>query len=231
VTLTEELLDKYFAESLDRLWASYSADVGLNVRNAQEKGLANILRTVLVTPSKRLIRKETLDHAQIYPIVQKFLQRQGSEKLLGSLKQFTNRYKKDESLRNTVKDILLVEQQIDNAMAPRKRFEELIQKLYSGNKKVKFSDKSITVQDLSGNEIGLSTLSSGEKHLIRLFVESLIVDECTILIDEPEISLHVDWQADLIPFLQTLNSRAQYILATHSPEIMSTIPDKRIFAL
>jgi hypothetical protein len=69
--------------------------------------------------------------------------------------------------------------------------------MYSGNKKVSFGDKSIIVEDANGKQIGLASLSSGEKHLIELFVEILLGRESSILIDEPEISIHVDWQREL----------------------------------
>ena len=42
-----------------------------------------------------------------------------------------------------------------------------------------------------------------------------------LFIDEPEISLHVSWQQQLIEAIRTLNSRCQIILATHSPGIFA----------
>ena len=53
----------------------------------------------------------------------------------------------------------------------------------------------------------------------------------TILIDEPELSMHIDWQHDLIESLSRLNGQAQFILATHSPEIMAELDDSKIFRL
>ncbi len=103
--------------------------------------------------------------------------------------------------------------------------------MYTGNKTVSFDDKSIVVKDANGIRIGLSSLSSGEKHLIQLFIECLLAEESSILIDEPEISIHVDWQRELVAAFRTLNPEAQFILATHSPEVMGEINDERIFAL
>jgi predicted ATP-dependent endonuclease of OLD family len=58
-----------------------------------------------------------------------------------------------------------------------------------------------------------------------------LAGESSLLIDEPEISMHIDWQQELISAMTTLNSSAQIILATHSPEIMADVDDDRIFRL
>jgi ABC-type cobalamin/Fe3+-siderophores transport system ATPase subunit len=83
-------------------------------------------------------------------------------------------------------------------------------------------------------------LSSGYVQKIRLLltVAQEAEDNCLILIDEPEISLHVTWQAELPKlFRSTLSSltRCALVVATHSPVIISnttqeldfiyTIPD------
>lgn len=83
-------------------------------------------------------------------------------------------------------------------------------------------------------------LSSGYVQKIRLLltVAQEAEDNCLILIDEPEISLHVTWQAELPKlFRSTISSltRCALVVATHSPVIISnttqeldfiyTIPD------
>lgn len=42
----------------------------------------------------------------------------------------------------------------------------------------------------------------------------------TIFMDEPEISLHVEWQQRLISLVRELNPNAQIILTTHSPAVI-----------
>lgn len=70
-------------------------------------------------------------------------------------------------------------------------------------------------------EIKLSRLSSGEKQLLILFIESLLQRErpFVFLADEPELSLHISWQRKIITAIRSLNPNAQIIVATHSPEI------------
>jgi hypothetical protein len=213
------------------VWSKYSSNVLLAVRDAQEEGLANILRAVLAGSGSTTPSGKTLDLDRGYESVRRFLERQGSPNALGTPDQFRRRFAQDKSLQNVVRDILKIEQTIDQAMTPQRELERLTQKLYGGGKTVSFGDQAIVVEDSKGKQISLASLSSGEKHLVRLFVESLIAQDNAILIDEPEISLHVDWQRELVADFRTLNSEAQFVLATHSPEIMAEISDDRIFAL
>jgi predicted ATPase len=98
-------------------------------------------------------------------------------------------------------------------------------------KEVQFSDKNIEIETANHIKIELSALSSGEKQLLRIFIETLMAAESTILIDEPELSMHIDWQRSLVPSMSQLNPKAQIILATHSPEVMANLKEECIFRL
>jgi predicted ATPase len=163
--------------------------------------------------------------------VRSFLQRQGSSKILQDIESFAARYENDPTLQDVVQDIDIVEDKIATAMKSRNNLEGLIRKMFTANKEVKFTDNEISVTAKDGARIGLSSLSSGEKHLLRLFVEMLLIGESSMIIDEPELSMHVDWQHDLVGCLRSLNLEAQLILATHSPEIMSDVADSKIFMI
>lgn len=65
-------------------------------------------------------------------------------------------------------------------------------------------------------------LSSGEKQMLIILLTALTEDMLpyVIFMDEPEISLHFDWQKRLIALVQTLNPNAQIILTTHSPAVV-----------
>ncbi|MEG9544940.1 AAA family ATPase [Mannheimia sp. HC-2023] len=69
--------------------------------------------------------------------------------------------------------------------------------------------------------LSLFRLSSGEKQLLILLIETLLQrkNRCIFLADEPEISLHIEWQREIISSVLALNPNAQIIVATHSPEI------------
>ena len=65
-------------------------------------------------------------------------------------------------------------------------------------------------------------LSSGEKQFIIVMLTILLQrnQESILIMDEPEISMHLDWQRNLIQNIQKLNPNCQIILATHSPGII-----------
>lgn len=72
-------------------------------------------------------------------------------------------------------------------------------------------------------KIEVNQLSSGEKQLLLLLLTVLCQDEkpFILLMDEPEISLHLRWQYELIEIIRTLNPNCQVIIATHSPSIFN----------
>lgn len=65
-------------------------------------------------------------------------------------------------------------------------------------------------------------LSSGEKQLLIILIHCLIMGgvENIVFWDEPEISLHIDWQRVLIRKARELNPNGQFIIATHSPSLI-----------
>ena len=69
--------------------------------------------------------------------------------------------------------------------------------------------------------IPLAKLSSGEKQLLILFIEALLQRQqpYIFLADEPELSLHIAWQRNIISAITSINPNAQIIVATHSPEV------------
>ena len=78
--------------------------------------------------------------------------------------------------------------------------------------------------------INIASLSSGEKQLFILLIEALLQNKSPQLFiaDEPELSLHIDWQRKILKSLLELNPKAQIIVATHSPEIASKFPNNII---
>ena len=75
----------------------------------------------------------------------------------------------------------------------------------------------------SDSEISLDKLSSGEKQLLLILFKVFLKEQkpFVLLMDEPEISLHIEWQGKLIEAIRSLNPNCQIILATHSPSIFA----------
>jgi ABC-type cobalamin/Fe3+-siderophores transport system ATPase subunit len=76
-----------------------------------------------------------------------------------------------------------------------------------------------------GDEIPLNRLSSGEQHQLVLFHQLLfgMTDGSLVMIDEPEISLHVAWQEEFLGDVARIakNTGTHFLIATHSPQIVS----------
>ncbi|NER34545.1 MAG: AAA family ATPase [Oscillatoria sp. SIO1A7] len=86
-------------------------------------------------------------------------------------------------------------------------------------------DKGFTFTTHDGNPLAPADLSSGEQHELVMLYELLFKVEpnSLILIDEPELSLHVAWQDKFLKDLQEITKLGNFdvLLATHSPDIIS----------
>ena len=73
--------------------------------------------------------------------------------------------------------------------------------------------------------IPLENLSSGEQHELVLIYQLLfhVQRDSVILIDEPELSLHVKWQRNFLRDIQRITGSRKFdvLLATHSPQIVA----------
>lgn len=66
------------------------------------------------------------------------------------------------------------------------------------------------------------SLSSGEKQILVILLTTLVQDmqHSVLFMDEPEISLHIEWQHQLIGRVRSMNPNVQIILTTHSPAVV-----------
>ncbi len=76
--------------------------------------------------------------------------------------------------------------------------------------------------------IASDKLSAGEKQMLSFLCYNAFSENTVIFIDEPELSLHVDWQRLLLPTLLEQETGNQFFIATHSPFIYAKYPDKEI---
>ena len=105
---------------------------------------------------------------------------------------------------------------------PKTHFQNLVDDLFSetGKKILRQSNEIQFEQD--GDILTPYQLSSGEKQMLVILLTVLVQDNqpCTLFMDEPEISLHVEWQQRLISLIRSLNPNVQIILTTHSPALI-----------
>jgi predicted ATP-dependent endonuclease of OLD family len=202
------------------------------VKKVQEEGLRAALYHSLAIETEASSHP-ILNPNQAYDRVKKFLARQSKSDAasLGPIESFISRYKGDDSLRKVVDNINNVEERIEQSMAPIQKFSETINNLFSRGKKLQTNENGLSVKLDDGAYISPALLSSGEKHLVAILLQAMTIDENSIIIDEPELSMHIDWQHTLADTIIALNPACQLIVASHSPEIMANIPDSKIFKI
>jgi len=88
---------------------------------------------------------------------------------------------------------------------------------------------------LKGNneEILLEDLSHGESRKLGIYIwiKSIVKKDSIVLMDEPDIALHPKWQYELLDDLVKWSKGSQFILATHSPQILSSTYYKNLILL
>lgn len=151
------------------------------------------------------------------------LQRKQFEEIRKRIKNRKNK-QPDQILSAIEDDINTVEQKRDEAMKPFTALEELILKIFH---KKGIELDMITFGD-SINAISSDKLSAGEKQMLSFLCYNTFSKNKVIIIDEPELSLHPDWQRLLIPTLLKQGNNNQFFIATHSPFIYTKYPDKEI---
>jgi predicted ATP-dependent endonuclease of OLD family len=83
-------------------------------------------------------------------------------------------------------------------------------------------DRHLLFEAEDGKLVDMDSFSSGEKQLLVIMLTVLVEnrEHYALLMDEPEISLHIEWQQQLIGLIRKLNPNAQIILSTHSPALI-----------
>ena len=105
---------------------------------------------------------------------------------------------------------------------PKKLFQDIVDSLF------KDTGKTIirTANEISFNQMGEQLLpyqlSAGEKQILAILLTVLVEDNqpYVLFMDEPEISLHFEWQKRLIDLVLQLNPNIQIIMTTHSPAVV-----------
>lgn len=163
------------------------------------------------------------------------------DSLISSLKKLYN--------DDTIKDITYLNYfltQLNSVIQETKEQESKIEKFVAvcdkylssagDSKSLKFDPQSLEVivrDNHTGERISLNDLSSGEKQVISLMATIYLNDSTPkiILIDEPELSLSIDWQRMILPDLNAGENVKQVIAITHSPFIFDNELDPYAIAM
>lgn len=108
------------------------------------------------------------------------------------------------------------------SLKPRDAFVAILNRMLHRKTATVLASGEFEFKTPSGKSLSIFDLSSGEKQLFIILAEALLQREAewTYIADEPELSLHVDWQEVLVDNLRALNPNGQVIFATHSPDIV-----------
>lgn len=122
---------------------------------------------------------------------------------------------------------------IEKLFNPINNFINTINSFYiDSNKELKVNAVGqLLVLRPDGKECTIEGLSSGERQLLIIFAHAFFnssAGKSVFIVDEPELSLHLGWQEKFTETIFNIDKNTQFILATHSPEIVANHTDRAI---
>lgn len=190
-TIREEVLEKL---TVDSITASDGVLIPLEIANK----LSNNIKTILDL-SIETLQKEYLDY------------------------QVDIGRKQDEIIEKNHNKSFDYSLEFAKLRSPKQRFLEILDELFhETDKRVDRNENQISFIRFNNVKIKTNQLSAGEKHLLILLLSALTQDRehSICFLDEPELSLNIEWQKKLIGFIRELNPNVQLIIATHSPAMI-----------
>lgn len=135
----------------------------------------------------------------------------------------------DKFLKNIDKIVEEVQRDVAATRWGEPLFEEFA-KFFSLTKRSVFrdSDGYIGVKLKNQNNVKWFNLSRGEKTLISILLNVYLNKDKNVLFifDEPDLSLHIEWQELLLPSLSRLAPNRKFILSTHSPALIGNVRER-----
>lgn len=213
----------------------YSSYIGLNEQMRELSELLSVFdhKFIASISTDDIVRLLTQRYAEVSEKTN-HLHQQLSEKIQTHIQHYSEfKQERDstqlEQAKNILdqihKDITEINLKREAYLNPFTVLENLVLKIFE------HEGIRITRQIIIGNDddpVDSDKLSSGEKQMLSFLCYNAFYENVPIFIDEPEISLHVDWQRLILPTLLEQRTGNQFITATHSPFIYSQYPDKEI---
>lgn len=114
------------------------------------------------------------------------------------------------------------QQKAQRLVAEKAHFQDLVDDLFSSTGKTIIRDSNEIRFRQYDETIEPYQLSSGEKQMLIILLTVLVQnhENYVLFMDEPEVSLHFEWQKQLISLVRDLNPNVQVILTTHSPAVV-----------
>lgn len=229
--------EDHFVYSMNRIWSKYRTQSLAQVRDVQQKGLAGVLEILFTGEPSRNMKNQQLKKIELreapedaFNVVKQFLKDQGVVLPLNR-GEFTQKYEESRIHRYVVTLIRQVMSEVEKIYLPQRELQAVINEMFMGNKNVLLNSSRQLRVEVNREYISLGSLSSGEKQLLHILLQTLSAGKSLIIIDEPELSLHPDWQLGLVDSMRRVNGEAQFILASHSPEVMVGVDEECVFEL
>lgn len=159
------------------------------------------------------------------------LQKLSSQDMIQKIREFQagsgdeNLHKANRLIDTIKNDIENTEANRDKIMSPMSAIKSTVLNIFSHSGIM--IDRRLSFGD-AANSISSDSLSAGEKQMLSFICYNALYKDIPIFIDEPELSLHVDWQRQLFNILGNQGSGNQFIISTHSPFIFSKYPEKEL---
>ena len=139
---------------------------------------------------------------------------------------------------NTIANILEVidsyKSKVDKLFQPISQFVDVINSFFvdSNKKLIVDSVGHLVIERPDGKKRTIDALSSGERQILVIFAHAFFSSKQNtnniFIIDEPELSLHLRWQENFARMILDVKPSSQFIMATHSPEIIGNNKNKAI---
>lgn len=187
------------------IYFNYKREVAEEVMN-RSSGINQTLYTLFFELAVRQVENPDVFN-KVYSLLKEFEEANGGKK-------------DEEGARNYVKNKLdpaILENTL-NTFENTEVFIELNKFFALTNRKLRWTNKHAVMHLENGQEIPWIYFSRGEKTLLALLlIVHLYNSTALFLFDEPDLSLHMEWQRMLIPALTKLAPNSQFVISTHSP--------------
>jgi predicted ATPase len=127
----------------------------------------------------------------------------------------------------------------EEAIATFEGFEEVLRTVLPpqlGFRRLSIRMPDVVFECAGDNDFSLDAASGGVAAIVdvawQIFMKSLIEQgPFVVLADEPENHLHPELQRSLLPGLMEAFPQVQFIVATHNPFMVTSVPDSNVFVL
>lgn len=183
----------------------------------------------LGTNSKELINKTNSFFEKLEELKEKSEKKENEDEAFIDIELITNKVQIDrmEKLLKTIDEHKSI---VDKHFEPINKFLAIINKFFENSGKSIEIDTvgHIKIKKPNGKYDSIEALSSGERQLIIIFIHLIFEKRGSkvFIIDEPELSLHIHWQSIFTESIIEISPKTQFILATHSPEIVAGFENK-----